>query len=116
MNVQNDTPHPNEDKNLKMANPAWADAMSKILKTKNRKGKSLTLSKAKLISTTNINKIKQENEDIVESFEVVDKSGEKVAMVVDEIKEEKKPDLENVEPKTSKRIRVCIICFFSFKI
>lgn len=98
-----------EDKNLKMSNPAWADAMSKILKTKKRKGKQLVLSKAKIISGTDINKIKQEKEDEVDSFEIVDKGGQKVNIPVnvDEIKDEK-PNLENLEPKIPNRIRVCI--------
>lgn len=98
-----------EDKDLKMSNPAWADAMSKILKTKKRKGKPLVLSKAKIISETDVNKIKQEKEDEVESFEIVDKGGQKVTIPVnvEEIKDEK-PNLENVEPKIPKRIRVCI--------
>lgn len=110
MDVQNDTLSANEDKDLKMSNPAWADAMNKILKTKNRKGKPLILSKAKLISATDVNKIKQEKNNVIESFEVVDKGGKKIAMAVDEVKEEKS-DLDNLEPKIPKRIRVCIICF-----
>jgi hypothetical protein len=91
-----------------MSNPAWADAMSKILKTKKRKGKSLILSKAKIISATDLNKIKKEKEDIVDSFEVVDEGGQKVVLPVhvDDVKEEKL-DLENSEPKISNRIRVC---------
>lgn len=91
-----------------MSNPAWADAMSKILKTKKRKGKPLTLSKAKIISATDLNKIKEEKEDVADSFEIVDKGGQKVVVPVnvDNIKDEK-PDLENVEPKISNRIRVC---------
>jgi len=94
---------------LKMANPAWADAMSKILKTKKRKGKPLVLSKAKIISEADLNKIKQEKEDVDESFEVVDKGGQKVAVPVntEEIKDEK-PDLEHSEPKIPNRIRVSI--------
>lgn len=98
-----------EDKDLKMSNPAWADAMSKILKTKKRKGKPLVLSKAKIISETDVNKIKQEKEDEIESFEIVDKGGQKVTVPVnvEEIKDEK-PNLENLEPKIPKRIRVCI--------
>jgi len=105
MDVQNNTPPANEDKNLKMSNPAWADAMSKILKTKKRKGKPLVLSKAKLISATDVNKIKQERDDVVEPFEVVDKGGQKVAIKVDEIKEEVL-DLNNTEPKIPKRIKI----------
>lgn len=103
---------PPSTEDLKMSNPAWADAMSKILKTKKRKGKSLVLSKAKIISTTDVSKIKKENEDIVDSFEIVDKGGLKVTTpaTVEDIKEEK-PNLDNLEPKISKRIRVCIICF-----
>lgn len=91
-----------------MSNPAWADAMSKILKTKKRKGKSLVLSKAKIISATNLNKIKKEKEDEVDSFEVVDNGGQKIDLPVhvDDVKDEKL-DLENVEPKISNRIRVC---------
>lgn len=108
MEVQNNTPPANEDKNLKMSNPAWADAMNKILKTKKRKGKSLVLSKAKLISATDVSKIKQEREHVEESFEVVDKGGQKVAIKIDEIKEEV-PDLNNIEPKIPKRIKVCIV-------
>lgn len=94
---------------LKIANPAWADAMSKILKTKKRKGKPLVLSKAKIISETDLNKIKQEKEDVDNSFEVVDKGGQKVAVPVniEEIKDEK-PDLEHLEPKIPNRIRVGI--------
>jgi len=94
---------------LKMANPAWADAMSKILKTKKRKGKPLVLSKAKIISEADLHKIKQEKEDVDESFEVVDKGGQKVAVPVniEEIKDEK-PDLEHSEPKIPNRIRVGI--------
>jgi len=94
---------------LKMANPAWADAMSKILKTKKQKGKPLVLSKAKIISEADLNKIKQEKEDVDESFEVVDKGGQKVAVPVniEEIKDEK-PDLEHLEPKIPNRIRVGI--------
>ncbi|XP_025414066.1 RRP15-like protein [Sipha flava] len=90
-----------------MSNPAWADAMSKILKTKKRKGKSLILSKAKIISATDLNKIKKEKEDIVDSFEVVDEGGQKVVLPVhvDDVKEEKL-DLENSEPKISNRIRI----------
>jgi len=97
---------------LKMANPAWADAMSKILKTKKRKGKPLVLSKAKIISETDLNKIKQEKEDVDESFEVVDKGGQKVVVPVniEEIKDEK-PDLEHLEPKIPNRIRVGITFF-----
>lgn len=92
---------------LKMANPAWADAMSKILKTKKRKGKPLVLSKAKIITEADLNKIKQEKEDVDESFEVVDKGGQKVAapVKIEEIKDEK-PDLEHLEPKIPNRIRV----------
>lgn len=105
--------HEAEDKDLKFSNPAWADAMSKILKTKKRKGKSLVLSKAKIISATDVNKIKQEREDVDDSFEIVDKGGQKVRLQVnvEEIKDEK-PDLENVEPKIPKRIRVCIYLKF----
>lgn len=109
MDTENeDTPHSTED--LKMSNPAWADAMSKILKTKKRKGKSIVLSKAKIISATDVNKIKKENEEAVDSFEVVDKGGQKVAtpINVEDIKDEK-PDLDNLEPKIPNRIRVCII-------
>lgn len=104
-----DTSENQEDKDLKMSNPAWADAMSKILKTKKRKGKPLVLSKAKIISATDVNKIKQEKENEVDSFEIVDKGGQKVTIPVnvEEIKDEK-PDLENLEPKIPKRIRVCI--------
>lgn len=118
MNNIHDLPIPPsmEDINLKMSNPAWADAMNKILKTKKRKGKPLILSKAKLISATDVNKIKPETEDVVDSFEIVDKGGQKVEATVniDDIKDEK-PDLENLEPKIPNRIRVCIM-FFNFKI
>lgn len=97
----------NENKDLKMSNPSWADAMSKILKTKKKKGKSLILSKAKIISETDLNKIKQEREHIDESFEIVDKGGQKVEVLenVGHIKEEK-PDVDNLEPKIPNRIRV----------
>lgn len=110
MDIHYDTLLANKDKDLKTSNPAWADAMSKILKTKNRKGKPLILSKAKLISATDVNKIKQEKNNVIESFEVVDKGGQKISMTVDEIKEEK-PDFENLEPKIPKRVIVCIIYF-----
>lgn len=94
---------------LQILNPAWADAMSKILKTKERNGKSLILSKAKLISTTDTKKIKQEKEESVDSFEIVDRGGQKVSasVIVEDIKDEK-PDLENLELKKPNRIRVCI--------
>lgn len=108
MNIEsNESNKANENKDLKMSNPSWADAMSKILKTKKKKGKSLTLSKAKIISETDLNKIKQEKEDIDESFEIVDKGGQKVEVLenVEHVKEEK-PDLENLEPKVPNRIRV----------
>lgn len=99
-----------EDIDLKMSNPAWADAMNKILKTKKQKGKPLILSKAKLISTTDVNKIKQETQDVIDSFEIVDKSGQKVegTVNIDDIKDEK-PDLENLVLKIPNRIRVCIM-------
>lgn len=108
MDNESDPPQANEDRDLKMSNPAWADAMSKILKTKKKKGKSLVLSKAKIISATDVSKIKQEKENEVDSFEIVDKVGQKVRAPVniDEIKDEK-PDLENLEPRIPKRIKVC---------
>lgn len=92
------------------SNPAWADAMNKILKTRKQKGKPLVLSKAKIITATDLIKIKQEKEDVDESFEVVDKGGQKVALPVniEEIKDEK-PDLEHLETKIPNRIRVCIV-------
>lgn len=107
MNIESDTLPANEDIDLKMSNPSWADAMSKILKTKKKKGKSLTLSKAKIISETNLNKIKQEKEDIYESFEIVDKGGQKVEVLenIGHIKEEKSV-LEKIDPKIPNRIRV----------
>lgn len=109
VDMECDTSPTNEDKDLKISNPAWADAMSKILKTKKKKGKPLVLSKAKLITEADINKIKQEKEDTDETFEVVDKGGQKVtvSLNVDGVKDEK-PDIENLEPKISKRIRVRI--------
>lgn len=102
MNILEET-----NEGLKMSNPAWADAMSKILKTKKRKGKPLVLSKAKIISTTDLNKIKQEKEDVDDSFEVVDKGGRKVVLPVniEEVKDEK-PDFEHIEPKIPNRIRI----------
>lgn len=103
----------NDEKDLKMSNPAWADAMSKILKTKKQKGKSLVLSKAKIISEINVNKIKQENKDTDEAFEVVDKGGQKVIVSINDVKHEK-PDLENVKHKIPKGIRVCNDCFEIF--
>lgn len=108
MDVESDILPANEDKDLKMSNPAWADAMSKILKTKKRKGKPLVLSKAKIISAADVIKIKQEKDDVVDSFEVVDKGGQKVlsSINIEDIKDEK-PDLDNVEPKIPNRIRVC---------
>lgn len=112
MDINSIIPSENEEKDLKMSNPAWADAMSKILKTKKRKGKSLVLSKAKIISEINVNKIKQENKDTDEAFEVVDNGGQKVVSIND-IKDEK-PDLENIEHKIPKRIRVCNDCFEVF--
>lgn len=90
-----------------MSNPAWADAMNKILKTKKRKGKSIVLSKAKIISATDLNKIKEEKEDVVDSFEVVDKVGQKVAVPVNVDIKDEKPNIENLEPKISNRTRVC---------
>lgn len=107
MNIESEILPANEDKDLKMSNPSWADAMSKILKTKKRKGKSLVLSKAKIISATDINKIKQEKEDVDEPFEIVDKGGKKIVTLENDahIKEEK-PDLENIEQKIPNRIRV----------
>lgn len=116
MDNSNKTIHPsNEDVDLKMSNPAWADAMRKILKTKKRKGKPLILSKAKLISATDVNKIKQEKEDGLDSFEIVDKGGHKVEVTVDvdDIKDEK-PDLENIESKLPNRIRVCIFLILQY--
>ncbi|XP_050432261.1 RRP15-like protein [Adelges cooleyi] len=91
-----------EERDLKIANPAWADAMSKILKTKKRKGKSLILAKAKLITE---NKVKVEND--VDTFEVVGKSGEKVIHTtnINDVKEEKL-DFDKLEPKIPKRIRI----------
>ncbi|VVC43525.1 Ribosomal RNA-processing protein 15 [Cinara cedri] len=107
MNIESDILPANEDKNLKMSNPSWADAMSKILKTKKKKGKSLILSKAKIISATDLNKIKQEIEDIDDTFEIVDKGGQKVVIPENAryIKEEK-PDLEIIETKIPNRIRI----------
>jgi len=115
MNVPEDLSEVSEattNESLKMSNPAWADAMSKILKTKKPKGKPLVLSKAKIISATDLNKIKQEKEDVDDTFEVVDKGGQKVAAPVniEEIKDEK-PDLEHLEPKIPNRIRVSIVFF-----
>jgi len=106
-NVPSDLSETTTNESLKMSNPAWADAMSKILKTKKRKGKPLVLSKAKIISETDLNKIKQEKEDVDDTFEVVDKGGQKVKATVniEEIKDEK-PDLEHLEPKIPNRIRV----------
>lgn len=103
----------NTHNDLQISNPAWADAMSKILKTKKRKGKPLVLSKAKIISIADTKKIKQEKEDAVDSFEVVDNSGQKVAAlaIVEKIKDEK-PNLENLEPKLPNRIRVCTYYLF----
>jgi len=110
MNIENDIPPTNYDKDLKISNPAWADAMNKILKTKKRKGKPLVLSKAKILSATDVIKIKQEKIDDHESFEVVDKGGKKVIVSLnDDIKDEK-PSLENLEPKVPNRIRVCYNC------
>lgn len=113
MNVPRDLSEAREattNESLKMSNPAWADAMSKILKTKKPKGKPLVLSKAKIISATDLNKIKQEKDDVDDTFEVVDKGGQKVATPVniEEIKDEK-PDLEHLEPKIPNRIRVSIV-------
>lgn len=110
MDIESDPPQINEDRDLKMSNPAWADAMSKILKTKKKKGKSLVLSKAKIISAADVNKIKQEKENDVDSFEIVDTVGQKVKTPVntDDIKDEK-PDLENLEPRIPKRIKVYIL-------
>ncbi|CAH1711872.1 RRP15-like protein [Aphis gossypii] len=110
MNVPKDLSEASEtttNESLKMSNPAWADAMSKILKTKKPKGKPLVLSKAKIISATDLNKIKQEKEDVDDTFEVVDKGGQKVAAPVniEDIKDEK-PDLEHLEPKIPNRIRI----------
>lgn len=104
----------NTHNDLQISNPAWADAMSKILKTKKKKGK-LILSKAKIISVTDAKKIKQEKEDEVDSFEVVDKGGQKVSAteIIEDIKDEKL-NLENLEPKIPNRIRVCIIYFILF--
>ncbi|XP_050542690.1 RRP15-like protein [Daktulosphaira vitifoliae] len=95
-----------EERDLKMANPAWADAMNKILKTKKRCKKSLVLSKAKLISNHHVSKIKEEV-DNTDAFEVVNEEGEKIVQSFDseDIKEEK-PDLDNLEPRIPKRIRI----------
>lgn len=107
MDVESEISLENDEKDLKISNPAWADAMSKILKTKKRKGMPLVLSKAKIISETDLNKIKKENDETDETFEVVDKGGQKVAVTVNinDIKDEK-PDLEKLEHKISNRIRV----------
>lgn len=104
-----DTAPATEDVDLKVSNPAWADAMSKILKTKKKKGKPLVLSKAKLITEADVNRIKQERDDVDETFEVVDKGGQKVTVSynADAVKDEK-PDLDNLEPKISNRVRVCM--------
>lgn len=113
MSIKSNIPPATEEKDLRMSNPAWADAMSKILKTKKQKGKPLVLSKAKIISEINVNKIKQENKDTDEAFEVVDKGGKKVIVSINDVKDEK-PDLENIEHKIPKRIRVCNDCFEFF--
>jgi len=115
MDVENDTLQASDEKDLKISNPAWADAMSKILKTKKRKGIPLVLSKAKIISATDHIKIKQENDNTDETFEVVDKGGQKVtaSVNVNEIKDEK-PDLEKLEHKIPNRIRVNNVKFIIF--